>query len=153
MTLSELKDYIEKVCLSHKDINEFYTGSDYNAAEGLTHNYPIIFYELPYFTTYNLDPNRQIDNVQFAYNVFVKSNWDKIKEDHDAISRAKEIGDAIITYINDQSDNFKIQSADATSVREFTDDSVAGMRFELNILLPRTFCDTSDWKAVFDPID
>lgn len=150
MTLDELRDYIKLVCLAHVDIKEFYTGNDYNQAEQLTHKYPMVFYELPYFTTYNIDPHRQVDNVQFAFNVFVDSNFDMIEEDHNAISKAKEIGDAILTYINDNADSFKIVSADSTSVREYTDDSVAGMRYEINILLPRTYCKISNWKEIFN---
>ncbi|MFW6377359.1 MAG: hypothetical protein ACOCZ5_01810 [bacterium] len=150
MTLQELKDYFEKICLSHREINEFYTGNDYNQAEQITHKYPLIFYELPYFINYSFDPNRLVDEVQFSFNVFVQSNFDNIDNDHNAISKAKEIGDAIITYINQTAKHFVFIRADATSVREFTDDSVAGMRFETTILLPREICESSNWVKLFN---
>lgn len=149
MTLEELKDYFKNLCLSHKNIKEFYVGNDYNQAEKITHKYPMVFYELPYYIDYNLNPQRQVDEVQVAFNVFVESNWDKIEEDHEAISRAKEIGDAIITYIGVNATDFIVIRASAVSVREFTDDSVAGMRFELTIQLPRTLCDQSNLNLIF----
>jgi len=142
MTLNELKDYIKSVCLKHKDIQDFYIGDAYNEAEQINHNYPLVFYEMPYFLQYNLSPQRRVDNVQFAFNVFVDSNWDKIEEDHDAISAAKSIGDDIITYILEAQREFVIGSVTAVSVSEFGDDSVAGMRFEWQVQLPRDACIT-----------
>lgn len=142
MTLHELKEYIKTVCLSHKDIQDFYIGDAYNEAEDINLSYPLVFYEMPYFLQYNISPQRQVDNVQFAFNVFVDDNWDKIEDDHDAISAAKEIGDDIVTYILEAQRDFVIGSITAVSVREFGDDSVAGMRFEWQIQLPREACIT-----------
>lgn len=152
MTLTELRNYIESVCLAHKEIKQFVIGSDYNQAEDTAIKYPSIFYELPYFLQYNVNPSKQVDNVQFAFNVFVESNTDKINNDHDAISKGKEIGDAIISYIIANANDFRVNSITAISVREFTDDSVAGMRFEWQISLPRTFCDKSTWSDYFNPL-
>ena len=151
MTLSELKDYIKSVCLAHKDIKDFYIGSSYNESQDINLSYPLVFYELPYYTTYLL--NKQYDTVSFAFNVFVDSNSDKIKEDHDAISDAKEIGDAIIMYIIKDEPEFRIVDLSSISVREFGDDSVAGMRFELTIWLPRTYCESNiESENIFNPI-
>lgn len=141
MTLHELKEYVKAICLAHEDIQDFYIGSSYNEAEDINLKYPLVFYELPYFINYNLNPRSQVDNVQFAFNVFVDSNSDKIKEDHQAISEAKEIGDLIVTYILENTSYFVVTGISAISVREFGDDSVAGMRFEWQVQLPRTTCD------------
>jgi len=151
MTLHELKQYIKSVCLAHLDIKEFYIGNNYNEAQNRHLSYPLVFYELPYLITYNLSPQRQVDQVQFAFNVFVDSNWDKIEEDHDAISAAKEIGDEIVTYILDAQRDFVVNSITALSVREFGEDSVAGMRFEWVVSLPRTACD-STYSSKFSPL-
>ena len=142
MTLYELKEYVKAICLAHEDIKDFYIGSSYNEAQDINLTYPLVFYELPYFIGYNLSPRSQVDVVQFAFNVFVESNSDKIQEDHDAISRAKEIGDEIVTYILTNQSYFVVSSITAISVREFGDDSVAGMRFEWTVQLPRTTCDS-----------
>ena len=152
MTITELKNYVESVCLAHKQIKQFVIGSDYNQAEDTAISYPSIFYELPYFLQYNVNPASQVDNVQFAFNVFVESNTDKIQNDHDAISRAKEIGDAIVSYIMANADYFRVTNVVAISVREYTDDSIAGMRFEWTIALPRTYCDSTTWETYFDPL-
>jgi len=152
MTLTELRNYIESVCLAHKQIKQFVIGSDYNQAENTVIKYPSIFYEMPYFIQYNVNPSKQVDNVQFAFNVFVESNTDKIENDHDAISRSKEIGDAIVSYIMANADDFRVINVTAISVREYTDDSVAGMRYEWTIALPRAYCDSTDWTNDFNPL-
>lgn len=151
MTLADLKTYIKSVCEAHKDIQDFYIGSNYNEAEDINLTYPLVFYELPYYLQYNLDPRKRYDNVQFAFNVFVESNNDKVLEDHDAISEAKEIGDDIVTYILEAQRDFVVASITALSVREFGDDSVAGMRFEWQIQLPREACVTG-FEENFNPL-
>ena len=151
MTLAELKTYIKSVCEAHKEIQDFYVGNNYNEAEDINLTYPLVFYELPYYVRYNLDPRKRVDQVQFAFNVFVESNNDKVLEDHDAISRAKEIGDEIVTYILEAQRDFVIADVTGVSVREFGDDSVAGMRFEWIIFLPREACET-DYTLKFNPL-
>lgn len=152
MTISELKNYIESVCLAHKEIKQFLIGDSYNLAEDTNILYPSVFYELPYFLNYNVNPSSQVDNIQFAFNIFVESNTDKIENDHDAISRSKEIGDAIVSYIMANADDFRVIGVTAVSVREYTDDSIAGMRYEWTIALPRTYCDSTDWTTMFNPL-
>lgn len=141
MTLEELKDYVKSIVIAHQEIKDFYIGSSYNEAEDINLTYPLVFYELPYFINYNLSPRSQVDSVQFAFNVFVESNQDKVEADHYAISRAKEIGDQIVTYILTNQSDFVVNGISAVSVREFGDDSIAGMRFEWQVQLPRTSCD------------
>ncbi len=152
MTITELKNYIESVCLAHKEIKQFVLGGSYNKAEDTAILYPSIFYELPYFLQYNVNPSKQVDNIQFAFNVFVESNTDKIQNDHDAISRAKEIGDAIVSYIMANANDFRVNNITAISVREYTDDSLAGMRYEWVVALQRTYCDSTDWTTMFNPL-
>lgn len=150
MTLEQLKEYIKSVALSHKDVNDFKVGSDYNKATGISNEYPMVFYELPYFLNYNISPNNQLDELQFAFNVLVKSSVDNVDEDHLAISKGKEIGDAIVTYIQEKATDFMIMSVTGLSVREYTDDSVAGMRYEWTIGLPREYCNSTNLKELFN---
>jgi hypothetical protein len=51
-------------------------------------------------------------------------------------------------YINENCDDFKIESASGLSLREFSDDSLCGMRYDLIIKLPRTCY--LDWNEVFN---
>ena len=152
MTLDALRKYIESVCTAHKSVKDFQTGNNYNEAEQINNVYPQIFYELPYYIQYNLNPYRQVDNVQFAFNVFYKTGIDNIETDHDSISAAKEIGDAIVSYILNNTNDFIVVNVTAVSVREYTDDSVAGMRYEWQIQLPRTYCEVTDWSDFFNPL-
>jgi hypothetical protein len=147
MTLLELKDYIKDIALRHKDVKAFTYGSNYDVAVNKNNDYPMIFMELPMLVVYNLGDEYR-DSVDFAINVLVNIAADDIESDFFAISLAKEIGDAILIYINETCDDFKIDEASSLSLREFSDDSVAGMRYDLTITLPRTCIE--DWNQVFN---
>lgn len=139
MNLESLKQYFEDVCLSHKEINSFEFGSNYNIAESGADKYPLVYYELPYLITYDLD--RGVDTIQISFSVLLYSKQDDVVEDHYCISHAKTIGDQIISRINDENSKFQISAANSVSVREFSDDNVAGFRWDLTILLPNEICD------------
>lgn len=141
MTLQELTDYWQTLCLSHKDVKQFLIGSWYDAANNTDDKYPLCFYELPYTINYNPVWQKPIDTLQFSLSVFLSSKIDSIKDDNEAISYSKSIGDAIITKAQNEATGFKIQSVNAVSVREYTDDNVAGLRYDITILLPRDICD------------
>lgn len=147
MNLNELNEYIESVSLAHRDVKEFKTGSDYNQAEDINQSYPLVFYELPYLINYNI--RGMNDNVQFAFHVLYSTQSDDIENDHEAISCAKKIGDEIVTYIMNNTTEFIVDTVTGLSLREFTDDSAAGMRYEWIIQLPREACDLN---GIFDPL-
>lgn len=148
MNLIELKDYIKYVCLSHKDIKSFTYGSDFDIAVNKKDVYPQCFLELPFIVDVNL--TEPYDRIQIALNVLVAINADSIDSDWIAISYAKDIGDVIVQYINDNCSDFRIDSTNAISVREHTDDSVAGMRYDLEILFPRICVDDYEDYFKFD---
>lgn len=146
MTLENLKDYWQQICLSHKDVKEFQVGSNYDAAVNTANKYPLCFWEMPYSIDMNLD--KPIDKIQLSFSVFLSSKPDSIRDDHQAISIAKAIGDAILMRIgDDDTSGFTLDTANAVSVREYSDDSVAGMRYDLGITMLRDLCndDLSDY--------
>lgn len=140
MTLEGLKDYWQSVCLKHKDVQQFSVGSNYDVATNTNDKYPLCFFELPYSITMNLD--KPIDTIQFAFNVFLSTKLDDIKDSHEAISIAKAIGDAILMYISrDDDSGFTLNSANALSVREYTDDYCSGVRYDISVTMKRDICD------------
>jgi len=147
MTIKQLSDYFEDICLRHKDIKAFSYGSNFDIAVSKNDLYPQAFLEFPFLTDFNLEVNQFVDDVQIALNIFISTNADDIPSDLFGISIAKEIGDAIVMYINENCDDFKIESASGLSLREFSDDSLCGMRYDLIIKLPRTCY--LDWNEVF----
>ena len=139
MTLEGLKVLIEETSLSHKDVNSFSFGNNYNIAESGYDKYPHVFLELPYLITY--DFNKRKDTVQFALNVLLYSKVDDTTEDHFAISMAKNIGDSIIYKLKENSE-LNIENVQGLSLREFSDDNVSGIRYELTISFQNeTSCD------------
>lgn len=148
MTILEFKDLIKNLSLAHKDVKTFDYGSDFDIAVDKNDVYPMIFLELPFLCEYAVEVNHHYDEVTIALNVLVNIAQDNIDADFMAINYAKNIGDIIIKYINEEIDEIKIQSASSVSLREFSDDSVAGMRYDLVVLLPRVCVD--DWNEVFD---
>jgi len=151
MTLEDFKNYFKLVCLAHRDIRDFSVGNDYNQATK-SNNYPLAFLEIPYLINYDLTKNYDVMNC--ALNISYKAGvTDDVDTDHNSISKAKEIGDAIMLYINENSDEFKITEVNGLSFREFTDDATAGLRYEMTIILSRGICNSYDFNLLFDPID
>jgi hypothetical protein len=146
MTLENLKEYWKTVCLKHKQVREFQVGSDYDAAVNISNKYPLCFWEMPYSIQSNL--SKPIDVVTTSFNVFIDTKLDDIKDSHEAISLAKELGDQIIQYVLlDTSKDFSLDSVNSISVREYSDDYVAGMRYDLVMTIKRDICieDVNDY--------
>ena len=141
MTLEDLKDFWKDISLLHKDVLQFSVGSYYDVATNTSDKYPLVFWEMPYTVNYNPDFSKRLDTVTCSLSVFLYTKQDDIKDSHEAISFSKSIGDAIITKAKLDATEFSIQSVNAVSVREYSDDYVAGMRYDITILLQRDICD------------
>lgn len=142
MTLEQLKDYWKTIALKHKDVKSFNVGSWYDSANNTDDKYPLVFWEVPYTINYNQDWNKRIDTVTCSMSVFLYTKQDDIDDSHQAISISKSIGDAIITKAKLESTDFIIQSINAVTVREFSDDYVAGTRYDLVLSIKRDICDS-----------
>ena len=143
MTIENLKDYWQSVCLKHKDVKQFNVGNYYDTAVNTNDKYPLAFWEMPYTIDFNMQ--KPIDTVQVSFSIFLNTKQDDIADAHQAISLAKEIGEAIIQYvINDTTKNFIFNSANAVSVREYSDDYVAGFRWDLTMTVQRSICDLQE---------
>ena len=142
MTLENLKDFWKTIALKHKDVKQFNVGSWYDAANNTDDKYPLVFWEMPYNINYNLDIHKRLDSVLCSLSVFLYTKQDDIADSHQAISIAKEIGDAIIMKAQLEATEFKIDSINALSVREYSDDAVSGVRYDLTISMFRELCET-----------
>jgi len=144
MTLENLKDFWKDIALKHKDVKQFDVGSWYDAATHpyTTQFYPLVFWEMPYTVNYNADFSKRLDTVTCSMSVFLYTKMDDIADSHQAISIAKSIGDAIITKAKLTATQFSIVSVNAVSVREYSDDYVAGIRYDMQLLLQRDICDS-----------
>lgn len=142
MTLEALKDFWKDIALKHKDVKEFLVGSWYNAAEATDTKYPLVFWEMPYTINYNQDFSKRLDTVTCSMSVFLYTKQDDNDDSHSAISIAKSIGDAIVTKAKLNATDFSIQSVNAVTVREYSDDYVAGVRYDIVVLLKRDICDS-----------
>jgi hypothetical protein len=130
MTLEELKEGIESIALSIEGIKTFDVGEDALLATGAGTDYPMIYMEIPYNINYEIKAV-PFKTVQFALLVLFKGVVDNVKEDHRLISNAEQIGDVLLKTIKKDLPEFKMDSANGVSVREFSDDSCAGVRIEV----------------------
>jgi len=141
MTLEELKDYWQTISLLHKDVLDFQVGSWYDAGVNHKQPYPLVWWEMPYSISYNADFPKRKDIVVCSMSVFLSTKIDDIIDAHQAISFAKSIGDAIITKARLDATEFIIQNVNAVTVREHSDDYVAGVRYDITITLQRDICE------------
>lgn len=145
MTLQEFLDIVRKTSLEHKDVSDdkgFSYGESFDLMLSGRDNYPHVFLELPYSITY--EDGDQFKTVDFALNVFLYTNPDSIEDDHIGISKAEQIGDAILAKLQaEYKTSFRLSGITALSLREFTDDDLAGMRFEATARFYRAYCDNN----------
>lgn len=143
MTLENFKDFWKAIALKHGDVLQFNVGNNYDIAEGRNDKYPLVFFELPYQINYNQEWSKGLDTITFSLSIFLSTTVDDISDSHEAISIAKSIGDAIITKARLDATEFKIVSVNALSVREYSDDYVAGLRYDITALLQRDVCENN----------
>ena len=141
MTLLELNTYFKDLSLRMNDIKEFQTGSNYDIASNPSNKYPLVFFELPFAVDYP-DFSKPKDTVRFSLSVFMSSKTDDIKSDVEAISFCKSIGDILLTKAVSEARHFIINAVNAVSVREFSDDAVAGYRYDITTTIIRDACST-----------
>ena len=151
MSLEDLKNYWQALCLSHKDVKTFNVGNQYTPANNTDDKYPLCFWELPYTITPVGD--KQIDTVTCALSVFLSTKQDDFKDWHEAISFAKTIGDVIMLRSGEETNKqFKLDNWNSISLTEYSDDSVAGMRYDLTFTVIRDYCE-EDLDEYFNTVE
>lgn len=139
MTIEQVKDIFESTSLNHVDIKSFGFGEDSDIGVQNAKDFPNTFLEIPYNLNYDLS-NYRFKTLQFAFLVLLKSKQDDVQGDHYLISASEQIAEAILTKIQTEHKELVFESVNGLSVREFSDDSVAGFRFDLTIRLNRSYC-------------
>jgi hypothetical protein len=148
MTLNDIKNAFNAVSLQAIDIQEFYEGNAFDQAISPSTKYPITFLEIPYDINYN--DNRRTKTYQFAFLVLKKIEQDNINAAHDAISWAENLGDAILSKIqNDYKKDFLITGINALSLDQFSDDYLGGVRYNLTVTVNRDYSIPVCYKDVF----
>lgn len=141
MNLETLKNEIERICLLHKDIKQFNFGETFDFDDGNNNSYPFAFLEIPYYITYPTN-RKKTKSIRFAIDILLYTDDDR-ESDHTAISDAEVIGDAIVSRIDSELKELYFNNITVMSLRNFSDDDVAGMRYEFEIVTKRAFCDNN----------
>jgi|AntRauTorcE11897_2_1112592.scaffolds.fasta_scaffold23044_3 uncharacterized protein with HEPN domain len=148
LTIEEIKNRIKQVSLSHEDIESFDFGESFDVANFKNATYPMCFLELPYLLTY-LD-DRRFKTIQLAINFLGRGDFEKDREyTNEVISNMELIGDAVITKLEQEYTDFKFDSVNAVSLRDFSDDSLSGVRYEVIIRTQRAFCTKRSYNSKF----
>lgn len=148
LTIEEIKNRIKEVSLSHEDIDSFDFGESFDVANFKNADYPMCFLELPYLLTY--EDNRRFKTIQLAINFLGRGDFEKDREfTNKVISDMELVGDAIITKLGDDYTDFKFDTVNAVSLRDFSDDSLSGIRYEVIIRTQRAFCSKKSYSGKF----
>jgi len=131
MRLIDLKETIKNACTSHNYVKSFNYGNDFDFGASNDDTYPMCYYELPLIIDSELNTNSPYTEVRFGFYVFVDLNNDDIVNDYEANALALEIGTEIFEYINETSNVVNIVNYNGVTLREFGDDSAAGIRFDV----------------------
>lgn len=146
MTLNELKTIFQTVSLSHVNVKEFNFGESFEIPDDGANQYPFTFLELPYLTSY---VDRRSKTVSFSFIVVNQPAPDNRDDDHQCISDCNTIGEAIITKIQNENKDIFFVSIAGVSLREFTNDNLAGMRFEFVVRMGTEFCNPDSYVDEF----
>jgi hypothetical protein len=131
-------DAFNIVSKAHKDIQETYMGTSFDVAVKTDTVYPISFIEIPLNLVYAND--RKFKTFNFAYYILIKGEQDDVVKDINTISIAEEIGDMVISKIqNDYSDKFYLTNINGVSLNSYSDDMLCGVRFEITVNLTRNY--------------
>lgn len=139
MTIDEVKNIFETTALNHVDIKSFGFGEDSEIGVQNATEFPNAFLEIPYNLSYDLS-NYRYKTIQFAFLILLKSKSDDLTGDHYLISASEQIAEAILTKIMTENKHLVFETVNGLSVREFSDDSVAGFRFDLSIQIKKSYC-------------
>ncbi len=149
VTLKNVIDIFESVSLSHVDIKQFHKGTSFGVAISPTTVYPIAFLEIP--ITMNYGNDRRLKTYNFAYHILLKGNQDDIVKDIDLVSYAEDIGDSILSKIqNDYKSSVIINNVNGLSLTEFSDDMLSGVRFEMQVSVTREYTAPKCYKDKFE---
>ncbi len=155
ITLEVVKDIFKQVSLAHKDIQEFYVGDEFSVAVSPKTAYPIVFLEIPYNINYSED--RKFKSYSFNLLVLLKIEQDDIVDSHRSISAAEDIGDAILSKI--QNDYKQVNNKaglilsginNALSVDQFSNDYLAGVRYPITVTVTRDYSTPACYADKFE---
>lgn len=148
LSIEEIKNRIKDVSLSHKDITSYDFGETFDVANLKNASYPMCFLELPYFLSYLED--RRFKTIQLAINILDRGDFEADREHtNSVISHMETVGDAIISKLENNYKDFKFDSIDGVSLRDFSDDNLSGIRFEVVIRTQRKYCGDKSYNNVF----
>ncbi len=148
MTLETLKDILRTTALNHKQVKTFDFGEQFEAAVDGNYEYPAIFMELPVLIDY--DDRGLQKTFSFALDVMDLTDFNSIDKDYNAFSNCEVIGDAYFSKLkSDNNTEFRISDINALTFRNFSDDDLAGVRYELTVTTSREFCG-NDFQDQFE---
>jgi hypothetical protein len=137
MTLQELKDKIEYICLQHKAINSFAYGREFSVMGDKEHEYPQAFLELPYNLTY-FPEQQQFKAIDFAIMFLFNQKQDSLVDQHIGISNADQICDAIVARMqHDFTGEVAFVNINSVSLQEYTAQDLSGIRCEFQARMKR----------------
>jgi hypothetical protein len=83
--------------------------------------------------------------------VLLKGGQDDIVGDHMKISNAELIADAIIAKLQFSFNNdVVLRNINGISLREFSDNNLSGVRFDITATMKRAYCSTAEIDEVFN---
>jgi len=144
MTLNELIEDIKALALSHDQVQAFFVGETFEKATSKSsEKYPVIWLEIPIATDY-VDRRKKVHTM--ALYALAESKEDDIT---DAIYKASDmevVMDELLQAIDDKFQNIGLSDLTAFTMREYTDDYLAGVRCDVSFTVGRE----CDYKESFD---
>lgn len=147
MNLIDLIDLIKETSLSHIYIQSFQVGEDFEIATSKSSEiYPVVWLELPIYGTTYISNKK---TFSFALDVLANSNEDDVNENVEVISAMEVIADQIMQKLKEHKQVATINVLSSMSLREFSDDYLAGVRLEVEATVSRN-CDVDGYFKIIN---
>ena len=135
MTLNQVQEALQTIAVNHKQINSFGEGELYDIVTSGDINYPLMYVNLQ-----DSQIGGRVETLTFNITLMDIVKGGRVNEDH-VLSDMLEVAKDVLAQLNNPGYEweFDIQNVTISPFTERFTDSVAGVNFNISLLLPFAF--------------
>lgn len=134
MTIQEISDRIQEICLAHNEINSFHVGNTWDMAASKSSDiYPAVWLELPVLVNY--ESNRKRYN--FSIDVLALPKPDNVEDELNMISHCEQIADQLLYVFRYKIKEMGVGAISGLTVKNLNADLAVGARIDMEVFTNR----------------
>lgn len=134
MTIQELSEKFQEICLNHKEVKAFYVGNTWDqAASKSSDAYPCVWMEFPVLITYD----GKFKTYAFALDILALAKQDSVWNELKMQSQCEQISDQLMQVFKLKIANVNFTSAGGLTVKNLNADIACGVRIDMQVATGR----------------